>query len=237
VRFNIVIVGCAALVLAACGGSGSTTGKSAASRPSSTAARGAAPSGVVGQITQLGSGTLMVKGATGDVSIAYSPTTNVLVTSGATPANILAGACVVVAGQRQPAGDVTASMVQVQFNMNGNCTPPPGVAPGGNGPGNAVNLRGKITGVNGASFVMQPVTSGSASVTVNVPSTAGITRLDTATTSRLAVGQCVRVNGQQNGTGVVQARALVITPAAPTGCAAPPTGGQPQPSASARPGA
>lgn len=236
-RFSIVIAGCAALELAACGGSGSSTGSSAASRPSSTPAGGAAQSNVAGQITQIGSGTLMVKEQSGNVSIEYSSTTNVLQTSGATQANILSGACVVVAGQRQPAGDVTASMVQVQFNMNGNCTPPPGVAPGGNGPGNAVNLRGKITSVSGASFVMQPVTAGSALVTVNVPSTAGITRLDTASTGRLAVGQCVRVNGQQNGAGVVRARALVISPAAPSGCPGPSAGGQPQPSTSARPGA
>ena len=236
-RFSTVILGCAALALAACGGSGSAAGNSGATRPSPTSARGAAQSGVAGQITQLGTGTLMVKEPSGDVSVAYSPTTTVLQTSGATQVNIVAGACVVVAGQRQPAGDVTASTVQVQFNMNGNCTPPPGVAPGGSGPGNAVNLRGKIASVTGASFAMQPVTAGSALVTVNVPSTAGITRLDTANTSRLAVGQCVRVNGQQNGAGFMQARALVITPAAPSGCPGPPAGGQPQPSVSARPGA
>jgi len=128
-------------------------------------------------------------------------------------------------------------MVQVQFNMNGNCTPPPGVSPGSTGPGNAVNLRGKITSVSGTSFVVQPVTATDAPVTVNVPSSALVTRLDNATTSKLAVGQCVRVNGQQGTSGVVQARALVITPAGPNGCAGPNSGGQPRPSASAPSGA
>ena len=125
-------------------------------------------------------------------------------------------------------------MVQVQFNMNGNCTPPPGVSPGSTGPGNAVNLRGKITSVSGTSFVVQPVTATDAPVTVNVPSSALVTRLDNATTSSLAVGQCVRVNGQQGASGVVQARALVIVPAGPNGCATPNSGGPPQPSASPR---
>jgi hypothetical protein len=236
VRFGIVIVGCAALTLAACGGSGSATGNSPASKTSATAASGAAQGGVAGQITQLGSGTLVVKEPSGDVSVAYSASTNVLQTSSASQSNILAGACVVVAGQRESAGAVTANMVQVQFNMNGNCTPPPGVAPGGNGPGNAVNLRGKITSVSGSSFVMQPVTATDKPVTVNVPSTARITRLDTATTSKLSVGQCVRANGQQDAAGVVQARALVITPAGPNGCAGPAGGAQPQPSGSAAPG-
>jgi hypothetical protein len=237
VRFSIVIVGCATLALAACGGSGGATGNASASKASPAPAPGAGQGGVAGQITQLGSGSLVVKEPTGDVSVGYSPGTNVLQTSGATQSNIVAGACVVVTGQRESAGAVTANMVQVQFNMNGNCTPPPGVAPGGNGPGNAVNLRGKITSVSGASFITQPVTAGDAPVTVNVPSAARITRLDTATTSKLAVGQCVRVNGQPDATGRVQARALVITPAGPTGCAGPTGGAQPQPSGSATPAA
>jgi hypothetical protein len=235
VRFSIIILGCAALALAACGGSGGTTAGSPASKASATPAAGAAPSGVAGQISQLGSGTLVVKEPSRDVSVAYSPTTNVLQTSGATASNILAGACVVVMGQRASANDVTADMVQVQFNMNGYCAPPPGVAPGGSGPGNAVNLRGQITSVSGASFVMRPVTAGDPLVTVNVPSTARLTRLDTANTSRLAVGQCVRVNGQPDAAGVVQARTLVIAPAGPNGCPGP--GPQPSPSVSAARGA
>jgi hypothetical protein len=237
VRLRIVIVGCALLALAACGGSGGQAGKAPASSASPAPARGAAQGGVAGQITQLGSGSLVVREPTGDISVGYGPATGVLQTSSATQSNILAGACVVVTGQRESAGAVTASTVQVQFNMNGVCTPPPGVAPGGNGPGNAVNLRGKITSVSGASFVMQPVTAGDAPVAVNVPSAARITRLDTATTSRLAVGQCVRVNGQQDAAGVVQARALVITLAGPTGCAGPTGGAQPRPSGPGAPAA
>jgi hypothetical protein len=231
-RFSIVIVGFAALALAACGGSGGTAAASHAGRPS-TAPSGAGQGGVAGQITQVGAATLVVKEPAGDVSVGYSTTTSVLQTSGATQSNILAGACVVVMGQREPAGTVTADMVQVQFNMNGNCTPPPGVSPGGNGPGNAVNLRGKIVSVSGGSFVTQPIAAGSAPVTVNVPATARITRLDTATTAKLAVGQCVRVNGQRGGGGVVQARAVVITLPGPSGCAGPTAAGQP----SASPGA
>jgi hypothetical protein len=240
VRFSIAIMGCAAVALAACGSAGNATGGSPASKASPSPARGAAQNGVAGQITQLGSGTLVVKEPSAEVSVAYSATTNVLQTSGATQSNILAGACVVVTGQRDSGGVVTADMVQVQFNMNGNCTPPAGVALATPGPGNAVNIRGKITSVGGASFVTQPVTAGDPPVTVNVPSTARITRLDTATTSRLAVGQCVRVNGQPAASGVVQARALVITPAGPNGCVAGGPGaggGQPRPSGSASAGA
>jgi Domain of unknown function (DUF5666) len=239
VRFSIVIIGCAAVALVACGGAGSASGGAPASKASPSPARGAAQNGVAGQITQLGGGTLVVKEPSADVSVAYSAATNVLQTSSATQANILAGACVVVTGQRDSGGVVTADMVQVQFNMNGNCTPPPGVGQATPGPGNAVNIRGKITSVSGTSFVAQPVTAGDPPVTVNVPSTARITRLDTATTSRLAVGQCVRVNGQQAASGVVQARALVITPAGPNGCVAagPGAGGQPRPSSSAAPAA
>lgn len=216
-KFSIAIVGCAALALAACSGPGSATGSSPARR-SSPPAIGSAALGVGGQITQIGGGRLVLKEPIGSVSVAYSTSTSVLRTGGATQSDIAAGSCVVVTGQRGTAGPVTADTVQVQFNMNGNCAPPPGVALGRNEAGNAVSLRGKVTGVSGSAFVMRPVTAGGALVTVNVPSTAGITRLDTATTSQLAVGQCVRVNGQQDAAGVVQARALIITPAARSGC-------------------
>lgn len=215
-RSSIVIVGCAALALAACGGSGSASG---GAKPSHPAPVGAAAAGVGGQIAQVGGGRLVVREATGNVSVAYGTSTNVLQTGSATQSNIVAGACVVVTGQRDPAGAVTADTVQVQFNMNGNCAPPPGVALGRNGPGDAVSLRGKITTVSAGAFVMKPVTAGGALVTVSVPSRAGITRLDTATTSTLAVGQCVRVNGQRDASGVVQARALIITLAGSGGCA------------------
>lgn len=229
-RSGIVIVGCAALALAACG-----SGSSPASKTSPAAARGGVQA-VTGQITQVGGGRLVVKEPSGNVSVAYGTSTNVLLTGSATQSTIVGGACVVVTGRREPAGTVTADTVQVQFNMNGRCTPPPGAALGRNVPGNAVNLRGRITTVSGNSFVMQPVTAGGGLVTVNVPATAGITRLDTASTDRLAVGQCVRVNGQSDAAGVVEARALIITPAGPTGCTGP-SGGQPRPSRSTTPGA
>jgi hypothetical protein len=221
------------VALVACGGAGNATGNASASKAPTTPASSPGQNGIAGQITQLGNGTLMVKESSGDVSVAYGPSTNVLQTASASQSNILAGACVLVNGQRN-SGDVTANMVQVQFNMNGNCTPPPGVAPGGNGPGNAISLRGKITSVSGNSFMVRPVTAGAALVTVNVSPTALITRLDTATTSRLAVGQCVRVNGQPDGSAIVQARALVITLPGPSGCASggPGSGAQPRPSGS-----
>jgi hypothetical protein len=217
VRFLTAAVGCAVVALVACGGAGSKTSNVPASKPPTTPASSPAQTGIAGQITKLGNGTLMVKESIGNVTVAYDPSTNVLQTAGATQSNILAGACVLVNGERN-SGDVTANMVQIQFNMNGNCTPPPGVAPGGNGPGNAVSLRGKITSVTGNSFVVQPVTAGTAQVTVTVPPAALITRLDSATTNVFAVGQCVRGNGQPNGSGVVQARALVITLPGLHGC-------------------
>lgn len=174
--------------------------------------------GVAGQITRLGGGSLVVRGPSGNVSVTYSPSTNVLQTSSATQSSIIAGACVVVTGKREPGGPVTADTVQVQYNMNGHCTPLPGVVLGTNVPGSTVNLRGKITSVGASSFVMEPVTAGGAVVTVNVPSTASISRLDAASTSRLAVGQCIRLNGQQDASHVVHARALIITVAGRAGC-------------------
>jgi hypothetical protein len=96
-----------------------------------------------------------------------------------------------------------------------------------------VAVRGKIATVSGSSFVVQPVTAGDTPVTVNVPSTARITKLEIATTSTLAVGQCVRATGQRDNAGAVQARSLVITPAGPNGCTFGFGGGGPRPAGTA----
>jgi hypothetical protein len=233
VRFSIVIAGCAALTLAACGGSGSATGSSSAGTRSTAIAGGGVKGGIAGQITRLGGDKMVVKGPSGNVTVTYSPSTNVLLTSSATQSNVVAGACVVVTGRREPAGPVTADTVQVQYNMNGKCAPLPGVVLGRNGPGNAANLRGKVTrqrvrhGASDGGWC-----AGGRERTLD----GSITRQDTATTNRLAVGQCVQVNGQQDAAGVVQARALIISMVGLTACTGP-SGSRSQPSRSATPGA
>jgi hypothetical protein len=55
-------------------------------------------------------------------------------------------------------------------------------------------------------------------VTVTVPDTAGITRTESASPGQLAVGQCVRANGQKDSAGTVKARVVSIVPAGLNGC-------------------
>ena len=66
------------------------------------------------------------------------------------------------------------------------------------------------------------VASGSV-VTVSVPGTARVSRVESASQSQLAVGQCVRANGQKDASGTLKARLVTIVPPGPNGC---PTGGQ-----------
>jgi hypothetical protein len=125
VKFSIVIVGIAALLLSACGNMGkAATSTAAAGVASPRPTRGPGQNGVAGQITNVSTGSLVVKAQSGDVNVAFGSSTGVLKTSTGALSDIVAGACTLVTGQRDAGGAITAFMVQVQLNMNGNCTTP-----------------------------------------------------------------------------------------------------------------
>jgi len=240
VRASIIVVGVAAAVLAGCGSIGSTAGASTtnAARTSPSPGRGAFGNGVVGQVSQVGSGKMTVDQQSGSVTVTYDSSTSVLQAGAGSITEAVPGTCVVATGTTDASGALTARTFQVQLNMNGNCTPPAGVGggqgpgagafsprpgrgspspgPGGGPPANLAMVRGRLTNVSGSTLTVQPETG--SPVTVMVSSSTTVTRLVTSSSARLAVGECVTANGQRDSSGTVKARSILISAPGPNGC-------------------
>jgi hypothetical protein len=120
--------------------------------------------------------------------------------------------------------------------MNGTCTPQgrngagpsPGRFGGGQGnrpspganrpspPPNFTFVRGEVASVSGTSVTVTLTTGGTQMLTV--PTTARISKVQLASKSQLAVGQCIVATGSKDSSGTVKARNLSIQPKGPTGC-------------------
>jgi hypothetical protein len=224
-RLTILLTAVAAAALTACGGLGAAPKTASSPSPASPSpGRGAGGSAVSGKLVQLNGALLVVNEQAGDVKVSYDNSTMVLRTTAGSASDIAAGACVNATGQKDATGLLTADAVQVMLNMNGTCSRP-GSAGGGGGSGqgrgsgappNVNAVSGKVASFSGTSMTVQ-VASGSV-VTVTVPDTARITRTESAAPGQLAVGQCVRANGQKDSAGTVKARVVSIVPAGPNGC-------------------
>lgn len=226
----IFVVGVAAALLAGCGGFGTPAGASGAAKTSPSPGRGAFANAVVGQVSQVGSGTMTVAQQSGSAKVSFDSSTSVLQSGTGSLSEAVAGVCVVATGTKDASGAITARTFQVQLNMNGNCTPPAGLgggggqgggqgragrgspSPGAGGapPANFANVRGKLTSVSGSTMTVQPQTGSPVTVTVN--SSTMVTRLVTSSSARLAVGECVTANGQRDSSGTVKARTILISP-------------------------
>lgn len=230
------------MVLAGCGGIGNAAGNAGAARTSPSPGRGAFGNAVVGQVTQVSAGKMSVSDQGGDVTVAYTTSTSVLQSGTGSLSDAAPGTCVTATGQKDASGALAATTLQVELNMNGNCTQPAGGFGGGQGagnpsprpsgarqgqgsprpgvsPGQFANLmavRGKVASVSGTTLTVQPDSGSPATVTV--PSTVRVTRLVTSSTARLAVGECVTANGQRDGSGTVTARTILISAPGPNGC-------------------
>jgi Domain of unknown function (DUF5666) len=229
VKVGIVVIALAAVVLAACGGTASKSpGGSSSASPA--AGRGNA---VAGSVAQLTAGKMVVDEQTGNATVTYDSSTMVLQSGTGSLADAATGTCVNVTGQREASGAITAMTLQVMLNMNGQCNilqggnqgnqsprPFPSGSPGQGRNPNAGFARGKVTAVGGTTLTVQQ--GAGDDVTVIVPSTARITRLTTASASRLTVGLCVQATGQRDSSGVLKARVVTIVQPGPNGC---PTGG------------
>jgi hypothetical protein len=246
VRASFFVVGVAAALLAGCGGIGNAAGGTAgAAKTSPSPGRGAVGNNVVGQLVKLASGRMTVSDQAGNVAVSYDSSTTVLQSGTGSLADAAAGTCVTAAGEKDASGAVAATTLQVELNMNGNCTQPGGGFGGGQSPGpgqsprpggragqgsprpaqspgggalpaNLTAVRGKVASVSGSTLTVQPQTG--APVTVTVPSTARITRLVSSTPARLAVGECITANGQRDSSGTVKARSVLISAPGPNGC-------------------
>lgn len=230
---GMLLTGAAAL-LAACGGSGTASSSSPAGPggPGGPGRRGAA-----GEVAQVRDGSLILNTAQGDVTVDFTSSTRVQRTSTGTVADIVAGSCIVAAGQRDPSGRITAQTVLIGARVNGSCS----LRPGGGGPGglggspgatprafgpsgapgngnrNRAFIAGEVTAVSGTSVTIQPLDGGSPQ-TITVPTTVRVARSSPASTSDLREGECVQAGGNRDSSGTVQATNMSIVPPGANGC-------------------
>ncbi len=230
-RTMIVVVAIAAgLLVAACGGA------SASSASPSPARSGQARNGPAsGQLVQISGQTLILTAASGDVTVTFTDTTTFSRTSMAVLADIVPGQCLVANGQKDSAGTLTATTVRLSPKTSSGCSaggqlgpnasPPPGASPRPTPSGQPAGafVTGEVTKAAGTSITV--LTAASGSETINVPTTATVTRMSSASSTDLRTGECLRANGSRDSAGAVQATSIAITPAGPSGTCATGTGG------------
>lgn len=76
-------------------------------------------------------------------------------------------------------------------------------------------VTGEVTAASGTSVTV--LNQAKVSQTITVASAATITKTAEVTSSDLQNGECLRANGARNAAGDVQATAITITPAGPSG--------------------
>ena len=233
----------AGLAVAACG-NGASAAKSSTS-PSPGRGGGQARNGAAGQLVQINGQTLILTGATGDITVTFTTTTTFSRTSTAVLADIVPGACIVATGQKDSAGMLTAMTVRLSPKAASGCGA--GFAPNPAGgsprptpsdqPGVAAMafVSGEVQSATGTSITV--LTAGSGSQTITVPTVATVTKTSNASSADLRLGECLRANGQPDASGQVQATSITIAPAGPSGTCATGTGGRGPGRPGAAPGA
>ena len=243
-RFILVMAVAAGLAVAACG-----NGASAAKSSASPSPRGGAQArnGAAGQLVQINGQTLILTGATGDITITFTTTTTFSRTFTAVLADIVPGACIVATGQKDSAGMLTAMTVRLSPKTASGCGAvvgpnPPGGSPRPNPPAGAsprptpsdqpglaamAFVSGEVQSATGTSITI--LTTGAGAQTITVPTVATVTKTSNATSADLRLGECLRANGQPDAAGLVQATSITIAPAGPSGTCATGTGGRGRP--------
>jgi hypothetical protein len=226
----VVVIAVAALVGVAACGSARAASSSASPTPDRT---GQNRGGGAGQLVQINGQTLILTGASGDITVTFSSTTSFTRTSTAVLADIVPGQCVVATGQKDSAGALTAMTVRLSPKPTSGCGAgqfgPPNQSPGASprpipsGQPAAAFVSGEVTAATGTSITV--LTASSGTQTITVPTTASVTRTASAASTDLRTGECLRANGARDSAGTVAATAITITPAGPSGTCATGLGG------------
>jgi hypothetical protein len=218
------------IAVAGCGSASASNGPGGTPTPSGSP-RGLG-GGTAGQLVQVNGTTLTLSTASGDVAVAYTSATVITTTSTGTPGDIVAGVCIVIAGQKDATGAVTATTVRLSQPVAGSCAPGRQAGGGGGSPRafpsggarpsgapslnpNAAFVSGVVTAVSGTTVTVRTTAGGTSPVTV--PTTLSITESSVASAADLIVDSCVRAAGRKNPQGVVQATALTLQPANASG--------------------
>lgn len=228
----------AVLAVAACGSAAAGTTTPSPTGGSNSNGR-LARNGASGQLVQISGMTLILSNANGDTTVTYTGSTVISQTSTGTVSDIATGVCITALGQKDATGHVTAATVTVRNASNGSCAGGGTIFGGGGGgafggggsgaarspnpsfspralPANVGTARGLVTGVSGTSVTVQQPDG--TSITITVPTTVRVAKIDTVPSSALQTGECVAAAGTKDASGAVAARSLTIVPAGPSGC-------------------
>ena len=231
-RAKLLLLGVAAgLTIAACGGAATAAKSSASPTPRGAQARG----GAAGQLVQINGQTLILTGASGDITVSFTTATTFSKTSTAVLADVVPGLCLVATGQKDAAGTLTATTVRLSPKSATGCgagqfgPPNAGASPRPTPSGQPAQaampaVSGEVTAAHGTSITV--LTAASGSQTITVPTVATVTKNSSAAVTDLRIGECLRANGPADAAGLVQATSIAITPAGPSGTCATAVGGR-----------
>ena len=231
-RSKVLVAMMVGMVVAACG-SAATASNGASTTPSPGRGGAQFRNGAAGQLVQVNGQTLILTGPSGDLTVTISSSTTFTRTSTAVLADIVPGLCILATGQKDSTGMLTATTVRlspkgangcaaaVRFGPNASppagASPPPQTSPRPTPSGlpPMAFVSGEVTAATGISITVLTTTSGSQTITV--PTTAAVTTTVVASASDLQIGECLRATGARDSAGNVQATAITITPAGPSG--------------------
>lgn len=235
----VLVTGALALTLAACGG-GSTTAASSTTTPQSTRPSGPnTPPGTFGTAAAVTASSVEVQNQqSGQVTVNFTSSTTFTDTVAATLADVQAGECASVTANSGGAQATALTAVTVQLSTppasgctagggfggggpRGSRTPNPSRQPNPSGAPSFGRAFGSVTAVSATGFTVHGVARGSnpaVTTTVTVTSSTTYTKTGSATSSALAVGDCVAAIGPSDDTGAVAAKTISISKPGKNGC-------------------
>lgn len=214
-----ILIGLAALSLAACGSSPTATnsstqaaGSTSATAPAPAPAKGGGKDHVSGLITSVTGGTLAVSDKNATSSVGFTSATKVSEVTPAAVTDVTVGSCVSVRPARgsspAPDGSMTAAAISVSAPRDGQCFAGARQQAASAGHG----VRGTVTSVSGSTLVVTEA-GGNTPLNVTLASTTTYTKRAPADVQAIAQGKCVTARGAKDASGTLQASMIGLRPA------------------------
>ena len=237
-RFAVLAVtGAAALSIAACGSSNTssptTSPSSAASSPTTSQTTPSAPangqarvSGLIASVS--GNAVQVTQNENGNATVDFTPSTKINEVVPAALTDVTTGSCVTVQpGHEESQGGqpVTAATVRVRAAADGKCPQAKAGAPG-SGPGSTTPapsgspakrsaMQGTVASVAGntINITSTDASGNTAQTAVTVNDKTKYTKQASATSQAVSAGKCIAAWGTKDGGGKLQATTLDLRPA------------------------
>ena len=237
-RFAVLAVtGAAALSIAACGSSNTssptTSPSSAASSPTTSQTTTPAPangqarvSGLIASVS--GNAVQVTQNENGNATVDFTPSTKINEVVPAALSDVTTGSCVTVQpGHEESQGGqpVTAATVRVRAAADGKCPQAKAGAPG-SGPGSTTPapsgspakrsaMQGTVASVAGntINITSTDASGNTAQTAVTVNDKTKYTKQASATSQAVSAGKCIAAWGTKDGSGTMQATTLDLRPA------------------------